>query len=155
MPHCFTALRAALLALTVVCALFAQRDLATVVGTVTDPSGLAIVNATVEPSIYSVSVSAPGFKKAEQHGIELLPGERTAVNITLEVGAANQTVEVTSSAPLLQTESTQVGAALNSRQVTDLPLGSTPIVEFLALQSEVGAILRLWNTAASGTSSRI
>jgi len=158
MHRCFTALRAALLALTLACALFAQRDLSTLVGIVTDPSGSVIPNATVvvtetstnevytlqtntageyirpalKPSIYSISVTAPGFKKAEQQGIDLRPGERTAVNITLTVGEASETIEVTASEPLLQTESTQVGAALDSKQTAELPLGSTRIVEFLA-----------------------
>ena len=154
----FTTLRATLLALTFACALFAQRDLSTLLGTVSDPSGAVIVDATVvvtetstnevytlttnsagqyirpalKPSIYSVSVSAPGFKKAEQQGIELRPGERIAVNMTLTVGDAGQTVEVTTAAALLQTESTQVGAALDSKQMTDLSLGGTRTVEYLA-----------------------
>src|SRR5450432_3297494 len=83
--------RIALFALVSACALFAQRDLATLVGTVTDSSGGVIANARVtvtdtdtnqvyelttnttgeflrpalKPSTYSISVSAAGFKKAE------------------------------------------------------------------------------------------
>jgi hypothetical protein len=141
--------------------MFAQRDLSTLVGTVTDPSGGVIANATVtvtetstnevytlttnsageyirpalKPSIYSISVTAPGFKKADQKGIELRPGERTGVNIALTVGEQTQTVEVTASAPLLQTESTQVGAALDAQQMADLSLGGTRTFSFLRLES--------------------
>lgn len=152
------ALRSALLALFCACAMFAQRDLATLVGTVTDPSGGVIANATVtltendtneiytlktnsageyirpalKPSTYSISVSAPGFKKAEQKNVELRPGERIGVNIALTVGDIGQTVEVTDTAPLLQTESTQVGAALGAKTVADTPLGATRTFTFLA-----------------------
>ena len=138
--------------------MFAQRDLATLVGTVTDPSGGVIGNARVtvtetstglvyeltsnatgefirpalKPSIYSISVTAPGFKKAEQKDIELKPGERTGINITLTVGDIGQTVEVVATAPLLQTESTQVGAALDSKSVSEMPLGAQRTFTFLA-----------------------
>jgi len=154
----FAGPRIALLALVSACAMFAQRDLATLVGTVTDPSGGVVANATVtvtendtnevytlttnsageyirpalKPSTYSITVNAAGFKKAEQKDILLRPGERTGVNITLTVGEQTQTVEVTASAPLLQTESTQVGAALDSKQMSETPLGATRTFTFLA-----------------------
>ena len=151
-------LRIALLALVCACAMFAQRDLSTLAGTVIDSSGGVIANAKVvvtevgtgqvynlstngsgefvrpalKPSTYTITVSAPGFKKAEQKGVLLTAGERTGINITLTVGDIGQTVEVTAAAPLLQTESTQVGAALNSKTVSDVPLGGTRNVAYLA-----------------------
>jgi hypothetical protein len=146
-----------LLTLTLGCA-FAQRDLATLAGTVSDTSGGVIVNASVKitdqltglsyetvtngsgefvrpalrPSQYTVSVSAPGFKKAEQRNIQLTAGERTGISFTLAVGDVGQTVEVTAAAPLLQTEGTQVGATVNSRSMADLPLGGTRNFAYLA-----------------------
>jgi hypothetical protein len=136
----------------------AQRDLATLVGTVTDPSGGVVANATVtltdsetgevytlttnsageyirpalKPATYSITVSATGFKKAEQKDIVLKPGERTGVNIALTVGDVGQTVEVNAEAPLLQTESTQVGAALDNKSMTEIPLGAQRTFTFLA-----------------------
>jgi len=138
--------------------MFAQRDLATLAGTVTDSSGGVIVNAKVtitetdtnesytittnnqgefvrpalKAATYTVSVSAPGFKKSEQKGLILNPGERSNVNITLTVGDVGQTVEVTATAQLLQTESTQVGAALDSKTITDVPLGGQRNITYLA-----------------------
>ena len=146
-------LRVALLSLLFASAMFAQRDLATLVGTVSDPSGGVIANAKVtisetgtgqvytlatgssgdfvrpalKPAAYTVNVSAPGFRQAEQKAIVLTAGERTGITITLTVGDVGQTVEVMAAAPLLQTESTQIGAALNSR--TD---GSPKIVRSAA-----------------------
>ena len=151
-------LRIALLALFCASATFAQRDLATLVGTVTDPSNAVVVGAKVtitevgtgevyslvtssagdfvrpalKPSTYNVSVSAPGFKTAEQRDILLKAGERTGVNITLAIGDAGQTIEVADSAPLLQTESTQLGAAIDSKSLTDLPLGGQRNFAYLA-----------------------
>ena len=73
--------------------------------TVTNGSG-DFVRPALKPSIYTVTVVAPGFKKAQQRDIILKAGERTGINITLTVGDVDQTVEVTRAAPLLQTEST-------------------------------------------------
>ncbi len=159
MCRSFAGPRIALLAFVCACASFAQRDLATLVGTVTDPSGGVVPNAKVvitetetgqvytltttgssgdfvrpalKPSTYSVAVSAPGFRTAEQKDILLKAGERTAVNITLTVGDVGQTVEVTAAAPLLQTESTQVGASMNTKTLTDVPLGGQRNFAYLA-----------------------
>ena len=55
-----------------------------------------------------------------------------ASNITLTVGDVGQTVEVTASAPLLQTESTQVGASINAKTLTDVPLGGQRNFAYLA-----------------------
>jgi hypothetical protein len=139
-------------------ALFAQRDLGTITGTITDPQGAAVPNAKVtitevatgldyvvqtngdgayirsllKPGTYTVSVEAPGFQKTQQPGIIIVGGDRVGANLRLQVGNANQTVEVSAAAPLLQTESSAQGAALNSQQVTQLPLGGQRSFAFLA-----------------------
>src|SRR5580698_6847322 len=90
-------LRTALLTLLCAGALFAQRDLSTLAGTVTDPSGGVVPNAKVtitetatgevystltntvgeyvrpalKASTYTITVTAPGFKRTEQAGIIL------------------------------------------------------------------------------------
>jgi Carboxypeptidase regulatory-like domain/TonB-dependent Receptor Plug Domain len=150
--------RAALLVLLFSVCVFGQRDLGTLVGTVTDPSGGIVANAQVtiveeetgvvfqtqtnsagefvrpalKPSTYTIVVTAPGFRKTEQKGIIVPPGERTAVPFTLTVGDVGQTVEVTASTPLLQTESTQVGANLSTKTLTDVPLGGQRNFAYLA-----------------------
>src|SRR5580698_4715009 len=154
----FTGLRIALLALFCACAVFAQRDLSTLAGTITDSSGGAVATAKVtitevstgevyaivtnslgefvrpalKASTYNVSVTAPGFKTSEQKDVLLKAGERADVTIVLTVGDITQTVEVAAAAPQLQTESTQVGAALDSKTVTDVPLGGTRNLTYLA-----------------------
>ncbi len=146
------------LALLLATCAFAQRDLSTLAGTITDTSAGVVPNAVVtiteqstgvtyktvtnsegefvrpalKPSTYTVSVTAPGFKKVEQMNIVLSAGERTAVNLTLTVGDVGQTVEVTAAAPLLQTEGTQVGATVDTKAVDELPLGGTRNFAYLA-----------------------
>jgi len=92
----------------------------------------ALKPSTSATDTYTVVVSAPGFKQAEQRGIVLNAGERTGILITLTLGDVGQTVEVTASAPILQTESTQVGAALNAKTMTDIPLGGQRNFAYLA-----------------------
>lgn len=137
---------------------FAQRDLGTITGTVTDASGSAVPNATVtivevatglsyntitsdsgsynrpalKPGTYTVTVTAAGFQKSEQKGVIVNGGQPTGVDIALQIGNASQTVEVTASAPLLQTESPVIGANLNSAQVAELPLGGSRTFSYLA-----------------------
>ena len=157
--YCFLrTVRVVLVALACASAMFAQRDLSTLAGTITDSSGSVVANAKVtitevatdqvyeittnslgefvrpalKASTYTVSVTATGFKTAEQKDVVLVPGERTGVNITLSIGDMTQTVEVAAQAPQLQTESTQVGAALDSKTVTDVPLGGTRNLTYLA-----------------------
>jgi hypothetical protein len=132
------AFRLCVLVFVCACVAFAQRDLATITGTVTDSSGGVVPNARVtitetgtgqvyqlttnaageftrpalKPSTYNVTVAAPGFKQFERRDVVLTAGDRTGVNISLSLGDIGQTVEVSASAQLLQTESTQIGAAL-------------------------------------------
>ncbi|HEX4230898.1 MAG TPA: carboxypeptidase regulatory-like domain-containing protein [Bryobacteraceae bacterium] len=159
MPRWLTAISVSLLLALVGGTLaFAQRDLGTVTGTVTDPSGAAVPNAKVTilntatnvaydtvtnsagvysrpaltPGTYSVTVEAAGFQKAQQPGIIVAPGEPVTANIALKVGNAAETVVVEATAPLLQTESPAIGETLNSGQVSQLPLGGQRTFTFLA-----------------------
>jgi hypothetical protein len=139
-------------------AIWAQRDLGTIVGTVTDPQGGVLPKAQVtiteeatglkysvltgeggdfirpalKPGTYTVEVEAAGFRKSVQRNVVLTAGDRTGVNIQLTIGEVTQSVEVSADAPLLQTESTIVGASINSKQVSELPLGGQRTFSFLA-----------------------
>ena len=138
--------------------LFAQRDLATLVGTITDPSGAGVPGAKVviiesatglryetstsqggeyarpalKPGTYNIEVEASGFKKSLRRGILLTTGDRTGVDFTMEVGEVSTSVEVSTEVPVLQTESTIVGASVDSKQVSELPLGGNRTFTFLA-----------------------
>jgi Carboxypeptidase regulatory-like domain len=152
------ALRSVLLSLLFAVCVLAQRDLGTITGTITDPQGAGVPNARVviienatglsysvqttdigefvrpllKPGTYTVTVEAPGFKKAEQRGILVTAGDRIGVNVGLQVGDISQTVEVSAAASLLQTESTAQGANIDMAGVTQLPLGGQRTFTFLA-----------------------
>ena len=156
----------------IICGLaWGQRDLATLTGTVADSSGAVIPNATVtitevatgltyslvtdqsgvytrpalKPGSYTVQVEAVGFKTTIQRDILLTAGDRVGANVVLQVGEATEHVDIVSSAPLLQTENTNIGGGLNSRATAELPLGGQRQIAFLArlsvgvLPNEVGA----------------
>lgn len=138
--------------------LFAQRDLGTVTGTITDAQGAAVPNAKItitedstglatslqsndtgvftrpamKAGTYTVIVEASGFQKSQQKNVLINPGSPTVTNVTLQIGSATQTVEVTAAAPLLQTESPTIGANLNSAQLSQLPLGGQRTFTYLA-----------------------
>ena len=107
-------------------------------GTVTDSSGSVIVGGSVEltnnatnfvrhavtssggsylfsdlqPGIYTLSVTAPTFKKTLSNGILIQENVSRSVNVSLEVATLGQTVTVTNAPPILQTE--QATSALTS-----------------------------------------
>lgn len=70
---------------------------------------------------YSVTVSLAGFKTAEIKGIRVALGQPVTANITLEVGTLEQTVTVTSSSELVNTETATVDVTLNADQINRMP----------------------------------
>jgi len=123
---------------------------ATMLGTVADSSGAAVSGAKVTitevktgvsrstttnedgnyqfpdlpPGQYEVAVEQQGFKKAVRSGVDVLVNSDVRVNISLQPGTVQQTVEVIADVPILQTDRADVGAKLETRQVVDLPLGN-------------------------------
>src|SRR5437867_4635043 len=117
----------------------AQRDLGTIVGTITDPQGAAVPNAKVtitedatgltydvqtsgegefirpllKPGTYTVTAEAAGFRRVAQKNVVLVGGDRVGVPLTLTVGDITQTIEISTVAAVLQTESTTLGANLS------------------------------------------
>src|SRR5437867_9430597 len=126
----------------------AQEVGATLFGTVTDPAGAAVPEASVTvtnrdtsktasvktqndgtyvvtsltPGTYTVSVEHTGFKKSVQTGITLVVFQKAQLNLQLEVGEMSTTIEVTGAAPLVEAGSASVGGLVDERQVTELPL---------------------------------
>jgi hypothetical protein len=126
----------------------AQSTTGSIVGTVTDPSGALVPNATITVTdmgtnsetrtttdqtgtyvvtplpigLYSVSVEAKGFKKFVTTGIQLNVQDRLRVDATLQLGQAAETVQVESAAPLLETGTSTLGQVVGSQRIVDLPL---------------------------------
>ncbi|HTS65711.1 MAG TPA: carboxypeptidase regulatory-like domain-containing protein [Candidatus Acidoferrales bacterium] len=129
-------------------AAFAQSDRGIITGVIHDSSGaivpaakISVVNQAtkvelpaisnesgeytipnLQPGVYSVRVSKDGFRTAEFAGITLDASKTVRVDATLEVGAANQTVEVMASAVQVQSEDAKSATTLQNKLVNDLPL---------------------------------
>ena len=88
--------------------------------TTTNQTGYYEVNF-LDAGTYSVSVEASGFKPLLRSGIVLDSGDRLAVDLRLEVGAATQSVIVSADAPLLETTNAAGGAVLDKRDISQLP----------------------------------
>ncbi|MGB2835886.1 MAG: hypothetical protein WBC30_09685, partial [Candidatus Sulfotelmatobacter sp.] len=78
-----------------------------------------------------------GFKKNVQKNIIVDVNQVVTLNSTLQIGGSQETVEVTSEAPQVDTTSTQLGAVINDRSVNELPLNTRDTYQFLQLQPGV------------------
>ena len=137
----------------------AQTFYGTISGTVMDASGGVIPNATVTainigtneartmktnaageyrfvnlvPTNYRLEVVATNFKKFVQDSVPVLVDSSIRVDAKLQVGAANETIEVTELPPMLQTESGSVGAQVESKTVQGMPLNGRNSMNLLTL----------------------
>jgi hypothetical protein len=117
-------------------------------GVVTDSSGALIRNAKVtitevgtnisssdrtndkgeyyftglRPSTYYVKVEAQGFRPEEKTGVVLAVDQQTTLNFTMSPGAMTTTVEVNTTAPLLDTESPTLGTEITNTYIKNIPL---------------------------------
>ncbi len=71
---------------------------------------------------YDVTASAAGFGEQVQHGVQVTIGTTSALNLTLTAGGGATTVNVDASAPTVETQSSDVGGTVDSRQIVELPL---------------------------------
>lgn len=163
----------ALFAILTVLPASAQVSTAELSGTLIDPSGAAITTGKViatdiatnqdhesavnssgsysiillPPGDYRVSAEAPGFRKLIQNGITLQIAQKAKLDLTLELGNLNQTVEVTGQAPLLESESSSVGTVVNEQLVNSLPLNGRNFIQLATLSPGVNGV----GYSASGT----
>ena len=78
------------------------------------------------PGDYEISVKVNGFKEFIRKSVHLGAGETPTVDATLEVGATQQTVEVTEAAPLLNSENASIGQTITTKEIEDLPTTGEP-----------------------------
>jgi hypothetical protein len=146
MRHLFTTL---ILFALVIGPAYGQAVNATLVGTVTDSSGAAVPNAkvtatevntgisrtgntnesgnysfpTLEPGTYRVSVEQTGFRTAVKEGVALLVNSTVRADLVLQPGAINETITITAEVPILQTDRSDTGRKIETKQLAELPLG--------------------------------
>lgn len=89
------------------------------------------------PGTYRLEVELAGFQRYVRDRIEVNVQASPRIEATLELGALTETVEVTSEAPLLQTESGSLGAIVSSRSVQTLPLDGRNVMNLITMAPSV------------------
>ncbi len=82
---------------------------------------------------YSLAVTGGGFAPLTRSGILLRVGDRTAIDLTLPLGDASQSVEISAAAPLLQSSRGTAGFVVEQKKVVALPLDGRNFVPLIAL----------------------
>jgi Carboxypeptidase regulatory-like domain/TonB dependent receptor len=148
-----------LLALAATQVAWGQEVTASVVGTITDPSGAPISGASITATdsergtvwtaktneagaynitrlpvgSYTVKISAQGFQTVDHAPFILVLNQTARVDAQMKVGQASETVEVLSTAPLLQTDTTQVSTLIDANTNVSLPLASRNYLQLTLL----------------------
>ena len=91
-----------------------------VTATVTSPSGQYAL-LYLAPGRYAVSAEMPGFKKAARE-VEVRVADRLTVDLTLEPGGQQETVEVRAGTPLLEVSTGSAGQVIDAQRINLLPL---------------------------------
>jgi len=136
---------------------FAQT--ATIVGTVTDPTGAVMPNVSVTvtntdtgnsrtfptndagqyvaPDLiighYKVKAESSGFKVDERAGLTLSTGDRIRIDFQMSMGAKTETISVEANPIAVQTDSGEVSTLVNSKQITELATNGRTIYQYVAL----------------------
>src|SRR5690348_2960764 len=152
----------------------AQAVYGNIIGTVTDQSGAAVPNAKVTvtdvrkgtsdtfttnsdgnysathliPDDYRVRIEAPGFKTAESQPLTVNADASARFDAKLQLGQVSEQVEVTSEAPQLKTDRSDVNVTFNDRYVQNLPLVNRNFQSIL-LDSPGTQELAGWNHAST------
>ncbi len=142
-----------------------------IVGQVSDASGAAVPGATVKvtsketglrrsastdesgrfnfpqlkPGAYSVKVEAEGFEAQQNDAVSAALGQKQTVDFRLKIAQSNQSVEISSEAPILNPENANTSTTLNAHALEDLPNPGGDLT--YPLQFAAGALV---NTAGSG-----
>lgn len=156
-------LLAVLLLITSASVAYAQFDTATLLGSVTDSAGAALPNVkvtlrntatgslvttqsddngnyqffNVRIGTYQVSAELTGFAKAVADNIQVSVGARQRVDLALKAGQVTDTVVVTDTAPLLETDSSDRGQIINKEQIVNLPLNGRAYADLALLSPGV------------------
>ena len=89
------------------------------------------------PAKYELIVNAAGFAEMRQSGLELQVATPATLNVNLQVTGGTVTVEVNSSAPLVNTQDASMGHAFGEDQIADLPFEGRDPAGILSLQTGV------------------
>jgi hypothetical protein len=171
-------LRSGLLLVLCSASLLAQDPVASIEGTVSDPSGAAVSGARIVvrdlrqgalrtaasgpdgsfrvPLLpvgeYAVEVSAPGFARLERKRVELTVGAVAQLPLTLAVEGTAEEITVSAETAAVETASNALGKTVTTREILDLPLNGRNFTQLGLLQAGVSALTN--GVASSGGSLR-
>ena len=175
--RCIPFFLSVLLCLTASTLVSAQSTGGRILGRVADPTGAVLAGAKITatneatgvsrntetngtgdyvfPEVpvgtYTLAFELNGFKTNVRKSVALDVNQVITLNMTMQLGASKEVVEVTSEAPLVDTTSTQLGAVVNDRAVSQLPLNSRDTYQFLQLQPGVMSTVGSSNTVVYGS----
>ena len=150
---------ASLFVLLVAWPLLASGPTGTITGTITDPTGAAILKARVivrnegtnatrdaetnedddytvallPPGRYRVMVESTGFRRSVQTGVSVDVDQTVRLDFQLRVGLITEEVNVTDTPPIVQTDTSTLGQVVNNRLVQELPLNERNFLSFALL----------------------
>jgi hypothetical protein len=87
---------------------------------VTAENGAYLV-PNLDPGVYTVAVELSGFSGSKRSDLTLSAGAAITLDLTLQVAGLQEQVVVTAEAPLVQTSTNQIGGALSSREIEEIP----------------------------------
>jgi hypothetical protein len=137
----------------------AQQTTATLLGSVSDASGAAVAGVAIQaanlatnvqretvtdasgaytlpnlpPGTYRVTATKTGFQVARAENVTLQVEQAARLDLRLEVGNVSESVEVSATAALLQTENASVGTVIDSAKIVDLPLNGRNFIQLAQL----------------------
>jgi hypothetical protein len=92
------------------------------------------------PGHYRVSATAAGFEQFVATGINLQVNDELHLDVTLQVGAVKEAVTVEANPVQVETESTQLGQVIGTKQILSLPLNGRSFIDLLGLQAGVAPV---------------
>jgi hypothetical protein len=140
---------------------WAQRTTATLFGTVTDPSGAGIPDATIRLTnpatnvqiqgatdstgaftvtfipvgVYTLDVESRGFKSYRRTQLSLSAGQQLQLPVSLEIGSPAESIEVTAEAPLIENAASSLADRVSRLQLSELPQSRRDFAQLLGLQN--------------------
>ncbi len=114
--------------------------------TVTNPGGNYVI-PDVRPGVYSISAETPGFKRTLHTGVVIEVNQYAHVDLTLQVGELNQSVEVSANASSIDTYSSSINETVDTHRVEEFPLNGRQALQLQVLLP--GVVLAPEGRAAS------
>jgi hypothetical protein len=151
------------------------QTLGELTGRISDPSGAAVAGAvltlsntntnavrntnstgsgdytfpSLAPGFYKLKAEHPGFKSSTSSDIEVQVQQTVRLDISLQVGQVNESIEVSAVADLLQAENASIGTVIENKGINELPLNGRQYLNLVALSANVNTLASASGQAGS------